>query len=96
VPLKYGPCPDQYKIIYNSFEKNGVLNSRASNKYNTKIKPDLSVFDDSEKETIEYIYSLYALHGARYLYDLSHKEKGYIDTSECTFISYEYANSLKI
>lgn len=96
VPLKYGPCPDQYKIIYDSLEKNGILYGHEKNKYNTQTEPDLTVFDDQEKETLEYIYAIYSKRGARFLYDLSHKEKGYIDTSECTFISYEYANSLKI
>lgn len=96
IPLKYGPCPDQYKIIYDSFESNGILNNLKNNKYNTTTEPDLSVFDDQEKESIEYIYNIFTNRGARYLYELSHKEKGYKDTSECTFISYEYANDLKI
>lgn len=96
VPLKYGPCPDQYKSIYDSFDKNGILSSPEKFKYDTQIQPDLTIFDEQEKATLEYIYSLYSKRGARYLYDLSHKEKGYKDTSECTFISYEYANDLKI
>lgn len=96
VPLKYGPCPDQYRIIYDSFERNGILKSRENNKYKTQVKPDLTVFNDQERETLEYIYNIYIKHGALYLYELSHKEKGYIDTTECTFINYAHARNLKI
>ena len=74
-PLKYGPCPDQYKIIFDSLEKKGFIKSSSSHKYENLIEPNLSLFDDAEKETLEYICQQCKTKGAKSLYDLSHKEK---------------------
>lgn len=96
VPLKYGPCPDQYNAIFARLEQTGVLKSESKNRYKNLLKPDLSIFDDQEKATLEQILQHYKTKGMKALYELSHKEKGYQDTEECTLISYEYARYLKI
>lgn len=96
IPLKYGPCPDQYKIIYDNFEKNGLLQNEDGQRYKNLAKPDLSLFDDHERATLEHIYQLFKQYGAKHLYELSHTEKGFKETAECTFISYDYAKDLKI
>jgi putative zinc finger/helix-turn-helix YgiT family protein len=96
VPLKYGPCPDQYKVIYDNLVNSGVLTLSGEYKYQAVVKPDLSLFDDKEKETLDYVYKLYKDYGGKALFELSHQEKAYVDTPECTFISYEYAKDLKI
>lgn len=94
VPLKYGPCPDQYRAIYDNLVTRGVLEEKSDCFYEAKTPPDLSLLDDSEKETLDQLCTLYRKHGAKKLYDLSHKELGYKETAECTFISYAYSENL--
>lgn len=95
-PLKYGPCPDQYRTIYDGLISKGYLKETEHHLYENLIAPDLSIFDDSEKESLEYICKLCQLKGAKELYKLSHKEKGYVNTPECSFIDYTFANELLI
>lgn len=96
IPVKFGPCPDQCKIIFDNFEKNGLFQNEDGLKDINLSKPDLSLFDDQEKATLDYIYQLFKQHGAKHLYELSHTENGFKETAECTFISYDYAKNLKI
>ncbi len=96
VPLKYGPCPDQYRVIYDSLVQSGVLKQVSDTEYEALQELDLTLFDDQELETLEELYELYKEKGAEALYELSHKEKGYKDTPECKFISYDSSKSLLI
>ena len=56
----------------------------------------MSLFDDRELETLEFLIKIYQEKGGEYLYDLSHGEKGFVDTKECDFISYDYASDLQL
>jgi len=96
VPLKYGPCPDQYKLIYESLEHGGILQRSRMHGYKIMVEPDLTIFDDQEIQTLEHISKLFAEKGGRFLFELSHKEHGYIATEECTCISYDFASDLLI
>jgi len=96
VPLKYGPCPDQYKSIYDSLVRGGFLRERPNHSYEVLVEPDLNLLDFSEIETLRQIVKLHKSMGAKEVYELSHKEKAYTETPECNFISYEYAKDLQI
>jgi len=96
VPLKYGPCPDQYRILYDVLVQKGMLEIINEHHYKAKIDPDISIFSENEIRTLEFILDIFKRKGGKYFYNLSHKEKGYTDTEECKFISYEYANHLNI
>jgi len=96
VPLKYGPCPDQFRALYDCLERTGVIASKNKHGFEANIVPDMSLFDDRELETLEFLINIYHEKGGKYLYDLSHKEKGFIDTKECDFISYDYARDLQL
>ena len=96
VPLKYGPCPDQYRTIYSGLVSKGYLKENKDHSYEALSSPDLTMFDDNERKTLECIHQFIHLHGAKKLYALSHKEKGYVETDECAFISYEFAKDLLI
>lgn len=96
-PLKYGPCPDQYRMLYDSLECNLVLRADredSAHSYRGLCETDLSLFDDKELQTLEDVATLCKERGAKALYELSHVEKGYVDTPECTFISYDFAEDL--
>lgn len=95
-PLKYGPCPDQFKILYEAFENKGLIQRHGEHSYKAKVEADLALFDDQERATLEELYSMFKRRGGKGLYNLSHEEKGFTDTPECRFISYDYAKDLKI
>jgi len=96
VPLKYGPCPNDYKALYEVLITKGVIEKNNAHNYKSLVSPDLTLFDDDEKATLTLICDIVSNKGVRYLYDLSHKEKGYKDTIECDFINYEFAKDLLI
>ena len=96
VPLKYGPCPDQFRALYDCLERTGVIASKNKHGFEAKVAPDMSLFDDRELETLEFLIKIYDKKGGKYLYDLSHGEKGFVDTKECDFISYDYAGDLQL
>ena len=92
--LKYGPCPDQYKAIYDMLVSAGYLKERSNHKYDLVHEPNLSVFDDKEKETLDAVISECKRLGPQKIYELSHKERGYEETEECSFIDYKFAKDL--
>ena len=96
VPLKYGPCPDQYRTIYAGLESKKYLKENKDHSYEALSDPDLTLFDDHERETLEFIHKLCHSQGVKKLYNLSHLEKGYRETDECAFISYAFAQDLLI
>ncbi len=95
-PLKYGPCPDQYRTIYSSFVNRRYLKENENHSYEVLIAPDLTIFDDCEQETLQYVCDLAISKGVKELYNLSHEEKGYVNTAECAFIDYKFAEDLLI
>jgi putative zinc finger/helix-turn-helix YgiT family protein len=96
VPLKYGPCPDQYRTIYAGLVNKGYLKENKDHTFEVLCKVDLGLFDDNERETLQFIQKLSQSAGAKKLYSLSHKEQGYTETAECDFISYAFAKKLLI
>lgn len=95
-PLKYGPCPDQYRPIYEALIHRGYLKENKNFTFTALAEPDMELFDDKEKETLFCILKLCESMGVKKLYNLSHKEMGYKETEECSFISYEFARDLLI
>lgn len=96
VPLRYGPCPDDYRPLYDALVAHGVIAKIGTHSYEALIDPDFSVFDGDEKDTLMFVISIVKKKGVKYLYDLSHEEKGFNETEECDNISYEFAKELKI
>lgn len=96
--LEFGPCPDNFRALY---EKLLMQNDIAQSTTHTheliaNKAPDMDLFDDREKQTIEALRSYISKKDCKYLYDLSHKEQGYINTPSFQVISYDYAKSLLI
>ena len=96
VPLEYGPCPDQYQSLFNFLLKKEVLIVKGHHQLECPEKPNLTAFDDAERETLEYVAKLVAADGGKKLLNLSHKEKGYKDTRSFGHISYHFAEDLQI
>jgi putative zinc finger/helix-turn-helix YgiT family protein len=96
VPLEYGPCPDQYQNLFNFLIKKEVLVAKGNHQFMSVEKPDLNLFDDSEKETLKLVIELAQKDGGQKLLKLSHEEKGYKHTQSFKHISYLFAEELKI
>lgn len=96
VHLEYGPCPDQYQNIFQSFLANGDLISGGHHILKSVEKPDLSVFSDSEREVLEFVANQAKLDGGKKLLNLSHQELAFKNTEPLQFISYEFSEELKI
>lgn len=96
VPLKLGPCPNDYRAIYASLVNGKFLKKKPNCCYETLVDPDLSLFDDQERETLEYLHKLCQKYGVKELFELSHEERGYKETDESDLISYAYAKDLQI
>jgi hypothetical protein len=96
VHLEYGPCPDQYQNLIHILLKEEVLIPAGHHALKSKEKADLSVFDDSEKETLEYIAELAKKDNGQKLLKLSHEEQAFKKTEPLQFISYDFAKTLKI
>ena len=65
-------------------------------KYTSIEKPDFDLFVSSEKEVLHFIRDKFKNFGAKEISEFSHKEKGFISTSNGEFISYDFASSLQI
>lgn len=96
VHLEYGPCPDQYQNLIDILLKEGTLTSAGHHMLKSTEKADLSVFDDSEIETLIFIAQLVKADGGQKLLKLSHEEQAFKKTEPLQFISYEFAKTLKI
>lgn len=96
VPLKYGPCPENWKHIFFYLEKGGFLRKKDQHNFMITEEPDLKIFDDQEIETLKKIIDITNKKGNRYLFELSHQEIAFKNTEEGAFISYECAKDLLI
>ncbi|NGX32072.1 MAG: hypothetical protein K1060chlam4_00110 [Candidatus Anoxychlamydiales bacterium] len=92
----YGPCPQDFEnLIYFMIHEKELIT--LNNRELKSVKPaDLSVFSDSEKETLNLIKTYIKSNGKQKLQDLSHKEDAYKNTALMNLISYEFAKNLKI
>ncbi len=94
--LKYGPCPDQYRSIYQALISNGYIKEKSGHGFELLCEPDLSLFDDNEMKTLAQILRIYEKMGIQEIYQLSHSEKGFKKTEECSFIDYKFSKDLLI
>jgi putative zinc finger/helix-turn-helix YgiT family protein len=58
--------------------------------------PDLSVFSETEIDTLSFVNRYFMNFSAKRIRDFSHKEKGYLETKNGEIISYKYALKLLI
>ena len=96
VAMQYGPCPKDFYAILQEMIEDGNIIPIEEHCFKVKKSPDMSGFSDKELETIDKIINLCREDGGRALYDLSHKEKGFLETPLMEEIPYEYAKDLQI
>ena len=59
-------------------------------------EPDLSLFKSNELETLGYVKTYFKDFTANKIKEFSHKEEGYKATEQGDFISFGYADKLKV
>jgi putative zinc finger/helix-turn-helix YgiT family protein len=96
VHLDYGPCPDQYQNLYQSFLKDGVLVTAGHHILKSEQDADLAVFSDSEKEILELVASKAKPDGGKKLLRISHDEEAFKKTEPLQRISYALSKKIKI
>ena len=102
--IPFGPAPDKWRYYLTLLIDEGALDSEevfygediTGEKFLSRQKPDLSIFSETELMAIAYVKDLFKGWTAKRISDFSHKEKGYIETSNGKFISYRYAEDLQI
>jgi putative zinc finger/helix-turn-helix YgiT family protein len=96
VRLEYGPCPDQFQSIYNFLRSKKIVKPQGKHNLVSVVDANFEVFDDKEKETIEFIVKKVKNDGGKKLYELSHLEDGFEKTPYLGLISYNNSRTLKL
>lgn len=103
VHLQYGPVPDDYDYYFAELEREHLLvvveevfGEYTGFKCITQSTPDLSVFDQSELDSLAKVKNHFRNFSSARIMALSHAEEGYKSTSEGEQISYLHAESLQI
>ena len=94
--LEYGPCPDDYKILFRRMVEEELIRESKGHELIANRKVNLDVFDDNEKETINEIIRLTKKDSGKRLYNLSHEEEAYTKSSMWNIVSYSFAKKLRI
>lgn len=99
----YGPCPDKFEHIFTWLTDRGDVqivevpwNNYMGEQIHAQVKPNLTVFTRSELQVLTEVKDRLSKRTAKYLSELSHKERGYSDTESGQLISYKYAKDLRI
>lgn len=102
--IPYGPAPDNWNHYLALLIEEGALRVEEvyysdeviGERLVSEEKPDLTVFSDTELKILASIKEHFKGWSAKRISDLSHDEKGYIETSGSRLISYTYAEDLQI
>jgi putative zinc finger/helix-turn-helix YgiT family protein len=102
--LPYGPAPDGYSYFLATMQEDERTIATEESFINghpaellvaTKI-PDVALFAPSELKTLAHVKEHFQDASAKDLSELSHQERGYIETSGGQLISYEFAQDLGV
>jgi putative zinc finger/helix-turn-helix YgiT family protein len=102
--LPFGPVPDNYELFYAALieERKEITVREVSygedcvgEEFKAIGEPDLSIFSDTELMVLNATGKYFKNYSARKISDLSHREKGYEETPDNQFISYDYSRDLQ-
>jgi hypothetical protein len=102
----YGPIPDKYDYFYAFLIERSLLNPSeytcdcspdiVGEVLQSTKKPDLSIFLETELMALAYIKKYFKNFTSKKIQKYSHEERAYKDTSNGEFISYDYAQYLRL
>ncbi|MCK5581161.1 MAG: DUF4065 domain-containing protein [Candidatus Omnitrophica bacterium] len=104
VPMKYGPVPEQYNLFYQIAQNDNLIleeeiifnESQSGTRYSIVDDPKLALFTKDEIKIIDFVVDYFKNVNCKKIADISHDEKGYIETSLNEPISYGFASNLSI
>lgn len=104
VHLTYGPILDNYEFYLATMiheDSSLIIEEKEFGNYLgeiliSKVSPDLRGFKNSEMKVLAFIKEYFDGYTASDISLKSHQEKGYKETDDLDFISYEYADSLEL
>jgi putative zinc finger/helix-turn-helix YgiT family protein len=96
VKLQYGPCPNNFQLLFEKMLADGKMEKSTKHDCLAKVKVVHEAFDDLEWESILIVVNLAQTKGKKRVFDLSHEEKAFKDVPFFSRISYKYAEKLLI
>jgi hypothetical protein len=93
--LEHGPCPDQYRGLFEKLFELKVIASKGKHGFKTIAPSKDSCFDNYEKIIIDYFIKLFKKNPQKYL-DLSHEEPAWKETADFKLIDYGLAAKLTV
>ncbi len=94
--LDYGPCPNDYRLLFKRMIEKGFIKESKGHELVALKEVNQNVFDDNELETLNEIIKLSKKDSGKKLYNLSHQEEAYTKCSMWNLISYSHSKKLKI
>lgn len=102
----YGPIPEKYDYFYAFLIERGSLNPKeytcdcspdiVGEILQSTKRPDLSIFLETELMELAYIKKHFKNFTSNKIQKYSHEERGYKETSNGDYISYDYAQYLRL
>ena len=100
--LPYGPAPDGYSFFLATMQddeksidtEETFFNGHPAELLVAAKVPDVTIFSSSEVKILALVKERFEAASAKQLSDLSHQERGYVETSDGDLISYNYAENL--
>jgi len=90
------PYPKSFHEIIQEMIDTGELTPIHGHRFKLNKKADVRDFTSKELSTVDELITLSAHEKGRKIFELSQREKGFIETALYKTISYEYAKDLKI
>jgi len=98
----HGPVPDNFEYWFSllladasSFESHEMdCGDVTGEQYRSLIQPEIAVFDTAELVVLARVKDKFEHSSSRKIREISHSEKGYLETISGELISYSYADSL--
>ena len=102
--LPYGPTPHLYELLLALLHIDDASIALEEEKFGEHVgevcvalrSPDISIFSTSELKILAEVAHHFADTSATEISELSHQEKGYLETNNGQIISYTYADDLSI
>lgn len=103
VHLQFGPVPDRYNLLFDVAIDDDVIKENILYNHNyeeraisTGTKNIEAELSKEELDVLERVYDMFKDYSAKDISDYSHKEKGYKETHSGDYISYDYAEYLRM
>ena len=106
VRLKYGPVPNNYDLITDIMQREGLLDKNeitfdasrgvVGEQLTALTEPHEALFSQEEIKVMDFVADTFREYTSTKIKDISHQETAYIKCEDGDIISYEYAKELSL